>query len=173
MNVLMFRHAERLKSGSGNPPLSARGRQQAQLLAIELTQGLLPAPTHLYASPKLRAQETFAPLSQILNLPIETQADLDERHSGESSTQFGRRVQNFLKLLNSLQKADLQNPNQVIYFVTHADWIEAVFQSIPLGFSADNPDSTDEFLSWAPAQSAEFKVSEVNWLFLKKRTSSK
>jgi broad specificity phosphatase PhoE len=157
----MFRHAERLSSGQTNPPLSARGLEQARQIAEDLSLGLFPAPTKIFSSPKIRAQQTFLPLSQQSGLELQVHLDLDERQSNESASKFDRRVQNFLK--------HLEKQNGVVYLVTHLDWIETALQLIP----SDAIFNSSGMLSWAPAQSAEFELQEQFWLFLKLRTSSK
>ena len=164
MRALMFRHAERMRSDSSNPPLSQRGLLQAQALCEELKNGLLPQPTALWCSPKLRAQQTFLPLSQKINLKIEIFPDLNERESNESPSKFDRRVENFLTLIEK----KIGKPEGVVFFVTHADWIDTASQLIP----GDTNFSSHGLHAWPPAQSAEFEIHSGVWHFLKRRNSN-
>jgi 2,3-bisphosphoglycerate-dependent phosphoglycerate mutase len=73
MQIIWVRHAEpeRVESGTGvpaNPPLTARGNEQAERLAAWL------APEHVDAivsSPQLRARETAAPIARARGLDVE------------------------------------------------------------------------------------------------------
>ncbi len=105
----------------------------------------------------MRAQQTFLPLSQQLNLKLEIFADLNERESTESTSKFDRRVESFLDRLARF--------DGVVYFVTHADWIETATQLIPgdANFSNQAPHS------WPPAQSVEFEIQSGVWQFRKQR----
>jgi len=58
-----------------DPPLSERGRWQAQRLARRLAGSRIDA---LYASPLRRAQETAQAVAEATGLPVETVADLRE-----------------------------------------------------------------------------------------------
>ena len=67
-------------AGSQDPPLTDRGREQADA-AARLVSALPIAA--VYASPKRRAAETARVASSILGLPVHTVDDLRERHWGE------------------------------------------------------------------------------------------
>ncbi len=55
-----------------DPPLNARGRQRAELLADFLQDiDVVAGVNAIYASDKRRTQETAAPLAKRLNLPVE------------------------------------------------------------------------------------------------------
>jgi len=153
MRVLMFRHAERENSGSSNPPLSARGLKQAQKLVEEIDLTILPRPTKLLSSPKLRARQTFQQIQDKLGVEIQIHPDLDERHNFESADLFVRRIQRFLSYLE-------QNPG-VIFFVTHLDWIEEALRLIP----SEADLTSEKFQSWLPAQSMEFEIHDRLWAF--------
>lgn len=156
----MFRHAERENSGSSNPPLSSRGLKQAEKLVDEIDLSLLPRPTRLFSSPKLRAQQTFQQIQDKLGVEIQVYPELDERHNFESADIFRRRIQHFL-----LQVEQLPG---VIYFVTHLDWIEEA-----LGLIASETDLlAEKFQTWLPAQSMEFDVQDRVWMFQKLRNST-
>jgi 2,3-bisphosphoglycerate-dependent phosphoglycerate mutase len=68
--------------GHGDPPLSPRGHEQAQLLAARLAT-IEPRPTALYVSGLTRTLETAAPITEALGLePVEIK-DLREVRLGE------------------------------------------------------------------------------------------
>jgi phosphohistidine phosphatase SixA len=152
MRLLMFRHAERENSGSSNPPLSARGLRQAQKLVEDIDLSMLPRPTKLMSSPKLRAQQTFQQIENHFGIPLQVHPDLDERQSSEPPELFARRVQRFLNSLNGQAG--------VIYFVSHLDWIEEALVLIP----SDTDLLQDRFQTWLPAQSLEFEMQDGLWL---------
>jgi broad specificity phosphatase PhoE len=73
--VIFVRHADTDASMAGpddDPPLNARGRQRAELLADFLQSiDVVAGVNAIYASDKRRTQETAAPLAKRLNLPVE------------------------------------------------------------------------------------------------------
>lgn len=73
--VIFVRHADTDAAMAGpddDPPLNARGRQRAELLADFMqTIDVVAGPNAIYASNKRRTQETAAPLAKRLNLPVE------------------------------------------------------------------------------------------------------
>jgi len=152
MRILMFRHAERENSGSSNPPLSLRGLKQAEKLVEEIDLAILPRPTKLLSSPKLRAQQTFQQIENHIGTPLAVHPDLDERMSSETAEFFTRRVQRFLN--------SFEGQTGVIYFVSHLDWIEEALRLIP----SDADLLQDRYQTWLPAQSLEFEIQEGMWL---------
>ena len=94
--VIFVRHADTDASMAGpddDPPLNARGRQRAELLADFLENvDVTGSVNAIYASDKRRTQETAAPLAKRLNLKVEIADHLDtdgfmrhvlRDHSGE------------------------------------------------------------------------------------------
>jgi phosphohistidine phosphatase SixA len=81
--VIFVRHADTDASMAGpdnDPPLSARGRQRADLLADFLQNiDVVAGPNAIYASDKRRTQETAAPLAMRLNIPVEIADHLDTK----------------------------------------------------------------------------------------------
>jgi len=79
--VIFVRHADTDAAMAGpddDPPLNARGRRRAELLADYLANvDVVAGPDAIYASDKRRTQETAAPLAKRLNLPVETADHLD------------------------------------------------------------------------------------------------
>jgi broad specificity phosphatase PhoE len=157
MRILMFRHAERENTGSSNPPLSLRGLLQAKKLVEEIDMNLLPRPTKLFSSPKLRAQQTFQQIQKKLGVDIQIQAVLDERHNFESAAQFSARVKKFLHFL-ATEKG-------TAFIVTHLDWIEEALRLIP----SETDLLRDEYQAWQPGQSIEFEIQDELWIFQKQR----
>jgi broad specificity phosphatase PhoE len=73
--VIFVRHADTDQTMAGpddDPPLNARGRARAELLADYLQNvDVVSGPNAIYASDKRRTQETAAPLARRLNIPVE------------------------------------------------------------------------------------------------------
>lgn len=87
--VLLVRHAEQQTMLELDPELSARGREQAELLAARLAT--LPI-TAVVSSPMVRARQTAAPLAARLGLTVEIEDDLDEirMSAAEMKARFSR-----------------------------------------------------------------------------------
>ena len=64
-----------------DPPLGARGREQAELLAARLRA--MPMPAAVYCSPLRRARETAAVFAQSSGVQVRLDEDLAEAHLGE------------------------------------------------------------------------------------------
>ena len=79
--VIFVRHADTDAAMAGpddDPPLNARGRQRAELLADFLENiDVVAGVNAIYASDKRRTQETAAPLAKRLNLSVEVADHLD------------------------------------------------------------------------------------------------
>ena len=79
--VIFVRHADTDAAMAGpddDPPLNARGRQRAELLADHLENvDVVGGPNAIYASDKRRTQETAAPLAKRLNIPVQIADHLD------------------------------------------------------------------------------------------------
>jgi phosphohistidine phosphatase SixA len=79
--VVFVRHADTDAAMAGpddDPPLNARGRQRAELLADFLESiDVVGGVNAIYASDKRRTQETAAPLAKRLNIPVEIDDHLD------------------------------------------------------------------------------------------------
>lgn len=67
--------------GRADPPLNARGREQADALAAAFKAG--PAPEVVVTSPLLRTQETAAAIGAATGVPVRTDARLIEVDYGE------------------------------------------------------------------------------------------
>jgi probable phosphoglycerate mutase len=65
-----------------DPPLSARGREQAELLARRLLL-MEPRPAAVYCSPFRRARETVAPFAETAGVEVALDEDLGEAYVGE------------------------------------------------------------------------------------------
>lgn len=78
----LVRHAHATWTPDEHRPLSARGRQDAVGVADILMQHPIGA---IYSSPYRRAIQTIAPLAARLDLPVQLEHDLRERHLGQVS----------------------------------------------------------------------------------------
>ncbi len=84
--IILIRHAHRETGADRDRDngLSEKGQKQAKNVAKffkEYSSKTDTNPNTLYSSPKLRCQETLAPLSKLLNLPIAVEPLLDEPSS--------------------------------------------------------------------------------------------
>src|SRR5262245_14571017 len=81
--VIFVRHADTDVAMGGpndDPPLNARGRARAELLADYLQKvDVTGSVNAIYASDKRRTQETAAPLAARLNIPVEIDDHLDTK----------------------------------------------------------------------------------------------
>src|SRR5687768_451253 len=79
--VIFVRHADTdqaMRGPDDDPPLNARGRARAELLADFLEDiDVVAGPNAIYASDKRRTQETAAPLAKRLGLNVEVADHLD------------------------------------------------------------------------------------------------
>lgn len=94
--VIFVRHADTdraMGAPDDDPPLNARGRARAELLADHFEHvDVVSGPNAIYASDKRRTQETAAPLAKRLNLEVQIADHLDtegfmervlDEHSGQ------------------------------------------------------------------------------------------
>lgn len=89
MDIIFIRHAESTNNKAWaeeqdesrrvpDPGLTELGQAQAGALA-DWFPGFAPRPTHLFASPFMRALQTAAPLADALGMDVTIRADLMER----------------------------------------------------------------------------------------------
>jgi len=153
MKILLFRHAEKIFSASGNPPLSERGIRQAQKIPKLVESGKFPKPDLLLSSPKLRALQTLKPTSDFFKIEIRQMKELDERLTSENSTQYFQRVQNMIQWVG--------HQNRNILMVTHFDWLEEAMTAIP----CDTDLSHERYHAWGSAHYMSFNLQGDLWLF--------
>jgi broad specificity phosphatase PhoE len=81
--VILVRHADTdqaMRGADDDPPLNARGRARAELLADFLEHiDVVAGPNAIYASDKRRTQETAAPIAKRLGLNVEIADHLDAK----------------------------------------------------------------------------------------------
>lgn len=143
MKLVLFRHAEKQNDGTANPKLSYQGQQQALKLAIDVSAKKIPTPNVLMVSPRIRTQQTFEQLSRTTGVQLAISPFLNERLPEESQSDFRRRIQELLVLL----QMDYQK-NECIYLCTHYDWIEEFLSIIEC-----TTDLTDgKYSRWNSAQ---------------------
>lgn len=158
MQVLIFRHAERMHAHSDDPPLSQRGLMQANALPNLIEQNQFPAPSKIICSPKVRAIQTMEPLSEKLKIPLQIQTDLNERQSSEHADVFSKRIKRFIDYI--------EKQSGIIFLVSHLDWIEEALIHIP----SDTNLNTAKYQTWPPGQSIEFEIVDSLWTQAKMRS---
>ncbi|MCM2281363.1 MAG: phosphoglycerate mutase family protein [Bdellovibrionaceae bacterium] len=154
MIVCFIRHATRNTFDSGDGSLNERGRQQAQeLIGRVAPSGPLPRPTHLFCSPKKRAQETLQPLAHALKLPLTVESALDERATQEPVPDFTKRIRQWLSQLESAHGAQ-----GVVYICSHLDVLETALIVIDSNLS-----ELEIERGLSPAESRVFEVHDGFW----------
>ena len=151
MKLGLFRHGEKESEWRHDPLLNLYGQQQAKALKQSVEQGVLPTPTRLIASPKIRAVLTFSPLARSLNLPLEKSENLDERTNSEDASQFKKRI---TKIIESFPAG----ADEIIFLCSHLDWIEEFSNLVPCDTDLHQ---VPEF-SWSPGAYLLFDI-EVIW----------
>lgn len=147
MIIYVFRHAQKATDFSSNPDLTEAGHRQAQELLKKVTSKQLPIPDALWTSPKIRAQNTFIPLSHHLSLDLVKHEGLYEQSPDEDLSQFRQRVR---KVLESAANSG----KEVLFICSHYDWVVEAMNIIP----ADKDLSGDDFHHWSPCQHVGFRV---------------
>lgn len=158
MTVILFRHGHKSFAADANPPLSARGFDQAKNLEHLVEQKILPAPTHCWHSEKIRTQQTlqecFLPGVFTFNKP-----ELNYREHNEDAKNFRHRIQKFINEI-----AARTAKNEVHFICTHVDWIEESMSII----DSDRDLNTYELSSWAPGQYVQFEIQDHIFHYVKK-----
>ena len=176
MKLYVARHgetawnAEYRVCGRTDLPLTERGMEQAEILARNAAgKGI----TRIVASPMLRAVQTAAPVSELLGLPVETDARLMEQNygifegvrrgdpaflankrqfcvrypQGESMMDLAARVYGFLHELKA------KHPEETVLLVCHG----AVCRTVR-SFFRDM--SNEEYFSYSPENAS---LEEYEW----------
>ena len=157
MKVYLFRHAQKSSTPWDNPPLSDYGFSQSLMLAdIVVNRRKLEIPQHLLCSPKLRCQQSLAPLARVLDCQIEVQNILDERDLNESYPEFSMRVRDFLDSLT--EKA--AHFKGCFYLCSHLDWIEEALIRIPCDRDLL------ALAQWPPLSYIAFEIEGGLWKFI-------
>lgn len=95
--LVLVRHAHRdTEVRTRDNGLSKKGQAQAKSLVSFLRQFTDEVPVRALTSPKLRCQETLAPIVSKLNVPLEVDLRLSETGIAETSRQVHLRVREFL-----------------------------------------------------------------------------
>lgn len=162
MKFVLLRHAQKGITPYADPELTKAGFDQADAILTLVKQNLLPAPTHAWASPKIRTYQTLRAVCEDTKVRIEISDLLDQRESHESLVQFRHRIQSFLDSFS-------QNGSDEIHFIcTHYDWIGEAITLI----NSDKDLNTFEFSHWSPAQFVMFEITAGHWKFLRKGTAA-
>ena len=126
--VIFVRHADTDAAMAGpddDPPLNARGRQRAELLAEFLEKvDVTGSVNAIYASDKRRTQETAEPLAKRLNIQVEIADHLD-------TDGFMSRVQR-------------DHGGQIVLIVSHSNTIQPLIDELH-GSKNLKPFASDEF----------------------------
>lgn len=148
MKIILLRHGTR-DYGIGDRPLNGEGLEEAHELSKnpELLQA-----THLFASPKRRAQMTLEPLSRALGKPITIDENFDQHLSHESEADFSERVKKQLQLVES----QIQQ-GEVYVICSHSDWLALALSHIP----TNELHSKDHFFQCA--EFASFEIKDGIW----------
>lgn len=154
MKVYLFRHGQKNSLPFEDPDLTAFGHQQASKLAELIRSGTLLKGTQFLASPRIRAQSTLRPASELCKVSLQVVSDLDQRTSYESADSFRARI---AQTLNALEKKFTKQ--DVVYLCSHHDWIEESLSLIP----ADTDLLDSRYWSWRPAQYMQFEVVDGLW----------
>lgn len=162
MKLVLLRHATRsaldFEMGpAGESPLSTIGLAQAEdLLNHVHPKGPLPAPTRLFASPKLRARQTLTPLSRESGLSLDIEPRLDERSSDESARDFHARVVDlFEDLRTQAATTNDEASNETVYLCSHLDWLEAA-----LTLWDTNLSEREASVPWSPLDYQVFRFRD-------------
>lgn len=125
MEYVLVRHAHRDKPGGGaeDNGLSEKGKRQARRIRKFYDKRFSEGKVLLWSSPKVRCQETLAPLAEDLKSEIEIIRELDEQSSKETDAEFRARIDRFFEKCRSVKA-------QRIVFCTHGDWIPAAMQKL-------------------------------------------
>ena len=111
--LILLRHATRSAfSESGESILNADGHRQAADFVLKVRDGAAPPPTRLVSSPRLRALQTLAPLSESTHLKTDIVEELDERHNHETQSAFEVRVR---KSFDVIRETFAKAPGESIY----------------------------------------------------------
>ena len=163
--VIFVRHADTDASMAGpddDPPLNARGRQRAELLADYLMKvDVTGSVNAIYASDKRRTQETAAPLAKRLNLTVEIDDHLDtdgfmsrlkRHHSGQIVlvVSHSNTIQPLIDELHGSKNLKPFAPDEFnrVYFVTiprplgKVKTLELFYESPPVETAATPPVET-------------------------------
>lgn len=153
MKIFIFRHAQKSMDFSGDPDLNSQGHAQAQELAKKVLSGELPRPTALWVSPKKRAQNTFRPLSEELQVPLQIKSELLEQQGHENTSGFRHRLQDVLN------KA-MDSGEEVLFLCSHYD-VTVEFMSL-----IDADKDLSMFTHWHSCQYIGFDVQEPDFKLL-------
>ncbi|WP_413557866.1 phosphoglycerate mutase family protein [Bdellovibrio sp. HCB209] len=149
MKIYIFRHAQKAMDFSGDPDLTAEGHGQASTLLDKVLKNELPAPTHLWVSPRKRTHSTFRPLAEHFKIPLTNQEDLLEQQGDES-------LQTFRKRIGKLLEQACESKNEVIFMCSHYDWVIEAMSIIP----SETDLSEDHFHHWTPCQCVGFEIEK-------------
>ncbi|MBC7740891.1 MAG: histidine phosphatase family protein [Bdellovibrionaceae bacterium] len=161
MKFVLVRHAQKGITPFEDPELNPEGFHQARVLNALVKQNELPAPTHAWASPKIRTTQTLKSMCEEQKVEVQINELLDLRLNNESVGDFHHRIQKFL---DAFEKQSAKTINQTHYICTHYDWIEEAMSLI----KCDKDLKSFEFSHWSPAQFVIFEILDGTWTLIRK-----
>lgn len=121
--LILIRHAHRDNSIRENDNgLSDIGKSQSVALAKRFTKQVGDELVTLESSPKLRCQETLAPLAAELAAEVTINSLLDEQLPQESRSVFEARIKDYLD-------SWIKSGSRLQIACSHGDWIPAALRS--------------------------------------------
>ncbi len=169
MLIALFRHGHKdfvtsyLQSPTGmttfdNPPLSAKGFQQAEQIKTEVAERRLPMPNLIWVSQLQRTLQTFTNVSQFSNCNPIIRAELNCHSSGESAQNFRIRITQIITEISQMSLSN-EHAQTVLYLCSHYDWIEEALLQIPCTVNLNS----FEYSSWSPAQYLVLNCDQPLW----------
>jgi phosphohistidine phosphatase SixA len=79
MKLLLMRHAQKGLQPFEDPGLTEEGLRQAEKIASLVQKNVLPKPTHIWASPKIRTSQTLQAVGDASKVKIQKTESLDVR----------------------------------------------------------------------------------------------
>jgi len=120
--LILIRHAHRDNSiREVDNGLSDTGKAQALAIAKRFTEPLSIQSVILESSPKLRCQETIAPLANNLKTKVSINSLLDEQLPQETRSVFESRIHDYLE---AWRKSGIK----MSMACSHGDWIPAALK---------------------------------------------
>jgi broad specificity phosphatase PhoE len=132
--LVFVRHAHRdTTEREVDNGISPKGNKQVEELKLKYEKKIIPEATLFLTSPKKRCIETLQPLTMVSKVKLQIEDSLDEQSTGESSSEFFKRVSLFLeKLMVTITEKQMK----CVYLCSHGDVIPEMIE-ILTGKSVD------------------------------------
>lgn len=156
LNFILFRHAEKSSELAPDPSLSPSGFNQARNLAQLVLNKKLPAPTHLFCSPRKRTKETLSFVAEQARVKIIESPLLDLQTTAESSKDFRLRIQEFMVGFQ-LDVPDGPGKSPTVFVCTHQDWAEEFLTIVESSTDLTHP----KYSIWGSGQYMFFAKTDL------------